>query len=133
MNGQKLPKLFLHESVDPKPFNGFDRDDKRPGYAYVYVFAECSRHGIPMGNVKIGYTTSITKRYKELQHSNGNRLKLMGYWRGEDTRMKHFETSAHYVAMDNHRHGEWFHFKNTREIEQLVKTISELSNETPHP
>ena len=125
MNGQKLPKPFFAEGVDPKPFDGFDRDDKRPDYAYVYVFAECSKHGIPMGNVKIGYTNSITSRYKDLQHSNGNRLKVMGYWRGEKTKMKRFETIAHHTAMDNHRHGEWFHFKNTREIEQLVESISE--------
>tara|TARA_A200000159_G_scaffold35800_1_gene32265 strand:- start:391 stop:774 length:384 start_codon:yes stop_codon:yes gene_type:complete len=125
MNGQKLPKPFLAEGVDPKPFNGFDRDDKRPGYGYVYVFAECSKNGILMGNVKIGYTNSITRRYKDIQHYNGNRIKVMGYWRGEDEKMKRFETIAHHTAMDNHRHGEWFHFKNTREIEQLVESISE--------
>lgn len=125
MNGQKLPRPFIAEGVDPTPFDGFDRDDKRPGYAYVYVFAECSKHGIPMGNVKIGYTNTITRRYKEVQHYNGNRVKVMGYWRGVDSEMKRFETLAHSLAKDNHRHGEWFHFKNTSEIENLVKTISE--------
>ena len=42
-------------------------------------------------------------------------------------KMKRFETIAHHTAMDNHRHGEWFHFKNTREIEQLVESISEYA------
>ena len=125
MIGKKLPKPFLAEGVDSTPFDGFDRNDKRPGYGYVYVFAECSKHGILMGNVKIGYTNSITRRYKDVQHYNGNRIKVMGYWRGEETKMKNFEGIAHHVAMDNYRHGEWFHFKNTSEIENLVKTISE--------
>ena len=49
----------------------------------------------------------------------------MGYWRGVDSEMKRFETLAHSLAKDNHRHGEWFHFNNTSEIENLVKTISE--------
>ena len=78
-----------------------------------------------MGNVKIGYTNTITRRYKEVQHYNGNRVKVMGYWRGVDSEMKRFETLAHSLAKYNHRHGEWFHFNNTSEIENLVKTISE--------
>jgi hypothetical protein len=127
MNGQKLPQPLLAEGVDDTPFAGFVKDDKRPGEAFVYVFAECSKHGIPMGNVKIGYTNSITRRYKDIQHYNGNKIKVMGYWRGIDTDMKRFEALAHSIALDNHRHGEWFHFKNTSEIENLIKTISEYA------
>ena len=118
--------LFLQNGVDPEPFDGFDRDDKRRLQVMVMFMFLLSAPNMAslMGNVKIGYTNSITSRYKDLQHCNGNRLKVMGYWRGEKTKMKRFEGIAHHVAMDNHRHGEWFHFKNTRQIEQLVESIS---------
>ena len=125
MRGQKLPKPFLHEGVDPAPFKGNVGDDKSPGYAYVYVIGECSKHGISMGNIKIGYSTSLYQRYKNIQHYNGNSVKVFAYWRGVEEDMKRFEEIGHMIAKDNHKHGEWFHFKNTSEIEQLVKTMSE--------
>ena len=81
MKGTKLPPTLFAEGVDKSPWKRFTGDDKRKGYGYVYVFAECSKHGIPMGNVKIGYTNSVTKRYKDVQHYNGNRIKVYGHWR----------------------------------------------------
>ena len=78
-----------------------------------------------MGNVKIGYTNSVTKRYKDVQHYNGNKIKVYGHWRGEEDTMKRFETTAHWIADDFHKHGEWFHFKNTSAILDVVKEIND--------
>ena len=125
MKGTKLPPTLFAEGVDKSPWKRFTGDDKRKGYGFVYVFAECSKHGIPMGNVKIGYTNSVTKRYKDVQHYNGNRIKVYGHWRGEEDTMKMFESTAHSIARDFHKHGEWFHFKNTSAILDVVKEIND--------
>ena len=136
MKGTKLPPTLFAEGVDKTPWKGFTGDDKRKGYGFVYFFAECSKHGIPMGNVKIGYTNSVTKRYKDVQHYNGNKIKVYGHWRGEEDTMKRFETTAHWIADDFYKnwqkhyikrwkHGEWFHFKNTSDILDVVKEIND--------
>ena len=124
MKGTKLPPTLFAEGVDKSPWKRFTGDDKRKGYGYVYVFAECSKHGIPMGNVKIGYTNSVTKRCKDVQHYNGNRIKVYGHWRGEEEVMKNFEETAHSIARDFHKHGEWFHFRNTSAIIDVVEDIN---------
>ena len=38
--------------------------------------------------------------------------------------MKMFESTAHSIARDFHKHGEWFHFRNTSAIIDVVEDIN---------
>ena len=38
----KLPPALFAEGVNQSPWKSFTADDKRKGYGFVYVFAECS-------------------------------------------------------------------------------------------
>lgn len=75
-----------------------------------------------LDKIKIGYTTNIARRMKELKTGNGEKLELIYKIQGD----KYLERVYQHKYQDYHISGEWFEAEPIiRMIEQRKRDIKE--------
>lgn len=87
----------------------------------VYV-VQCGR----TGPIKIGYTTNLIQRVRDLEFAGGHRLQLRAAFVGS----KKLERQLHDRFEDLRLHGEWFapNIRIAREISALRRELKSVTN-----
>lgn len=111
---KNLTQLFCFEEREPLKKH-FEAEEQNSG---VYLI-----RGVGTNMYKIGCTTNIEERLKNLQIGSPVSLELIAFFPTKLHTM--LESKLHRMYAENRKHGEWFNFSD-KELESILDSTVEL-------
>jgi len=92
-------------------------------HEFIYLITERNNSDINITNCKIGFTTNIKKRIKQLQTANPNELVLLREYKAT-SRGRKLESLLHTHYKSKKINNEWFKL-NSDDIKDFIVTCDE--------